>query len=291
MINKGFYEKLAGNIGIPRQTTEIILSLYDTFGDLAEQQEELFSAGHNIKLTEARLKEMAEAAGVNPYTLNFYLLFISAKRLCGIYERQGISEEMFITAMNDLTCKLRECKEEHGVYGTFVFDWFPGWYRMTRFALGRLQYDVMDYRWDKYEKNSYIVSEGDRIYNCHIPSAGPLTRELCFNSYVRASAFFNAKPLVVICSSWLLYPPQREFLPPGSRVLSFMDDFDVISSSDSKGFPDAWRVFGKEHKKMPGEWPRDTSLRRAYADRIVSGKPVGEGKGILIFDNGKIVNK
>jgi hypothetical protein len=194
--------------------------------------------------------------------------------------------------MNDLKYKLAECKTVHDIWGTFVFGWFREFYLMTRFGLGRLQYDVLTYNWEPYTKYGQSIQKGDAVFNCHIPSAGPLTKELCLDSYKRAYDFFGCRPLVVICDSWLLYPPQREFLPPSSRILEFMDNFDVIKSWDhADGFPDAWRVFGSDHTLPPDQWPTATGLQRAYAERVKQGLPVGNGQGVLVFDSEKIINR
>ena len=75
-----------------------------------------------------------------------------------------------------------------------------------------------------------------------------------------------------------------------NRVFSrFMDDFEVIKGRDEAVFGDKWRVFGRYSDLPASQLPRDTSLRAAYADRLASGLPTGEGFGVFAFDGEKII--
>jgi len=284
-----FYEKLSDKLSLPQEVRELMFSLQQKLGDLPELQDLLFANEYTTEKMEEQLKKLSEETETHEYTLSFYLLFISTKRLHEIYSEKGISEDIFFNTMMDLKYKLDECRALHGIWGTFVFGWFPEFYRLRRFGLGRLQYEIVTYEWEDYEKNGVSVKKGDTVYFCHIPSAGALTKELRMDSYRQASVFFGEKRLIVICESWILYPQQKDFLPPHSNILDFMNDFDIISSEDDEGFPDAWRVFGKDHTLSPQQWPQETSMQRAYAKRILSGKPTGNGAGIIIFDGEKIL--
>ena len=68
-----------------------------------------------------------------------------------------------------------------------------------------------------------------------------------------------------------------------------MNDFDIISSAVDEKFANAWRIFGSHAAKDPTEWPRDTTLRRLYAERVCAGKPVGGGYGVILFDGERIL--
>ena len=286
-----FFDKLSDALGLDGGERGLMAEYGKRFGGMAELQDALFEDGYPEDKLKERVAGFAKDNGAHEYTLSFYLLYISAERLHKAYKERGVDEGIFWDTVMDLKYKLDECKALHGVSGTFVFDWFPGFYRMTRFALGRLQYDVTVYPREDYVKGGVTVKKGAAAYSCHIPSSGPLDKESRIDSYKRAFKFFGkskSDPLAVICDSWLLYPAQREFLPP-CRILEFMDDFDIISHEDKKGFPDAWRVFGKEHTLPLEKWPAKTSLQRGYAARLKSGKPVGTGFGILVFDGENIL--
>ena len=72
-------------------------------------------------------------------------------------------------------------------------------------------------------------------------------------------------------------------------ILRFLDDFEIVSWVEKDSFDDAWRVFGRYAALPPEQLPRDTSLRRAFADRLASGGKTGCGCGIIVFDGEKIV--
>ncbi len=128
----------------------------------------------------------------------------------------------------------------------------------------------------------------------HIPSSGePFNREARMDSYRQAYAFFKEElgggPLFCVCHSWLLYPEYKKILKPGSNIVDFQSDFDIIKA-DAEEFGDAWRVFGPQYTLPAADLPEDTSMRRAFKQHLLSGGTTGEGLGILIFDGEKIVN-
>ena len=229
------------------------------------------------------------------FTTHHLLFAFCGEPLLEKYKVKGIDEEIYWQSMRDLRWKFNECLAVHGIPGTFVASWYPGFFDMTRFALGRLQYEHYRFDADEYTRASVTLHRGDPVINFHIPSCGPLTLESRMDSYKRAYEFyrkdFPSGILPLVCHSWLLYPGHREFLPPESNILSFMNDFDILrfDERDREHFGDAWRVFGAAASKSPEEWPRDTSIRRALADRICSGGKVGVGYGVILFDGEKII--
>ena len=78
-------------------------------------------------------------------------------------------------------------------------------------------------------------------------------------------------------------------LPEKSNILKFMSDFEIIESEEKDKFDDAWRVFDKYGYKSPKKWPENTSLRRAFKQRVLSGGKTGHGFGVIVFDGEKIV--
>jgi hypothetical protein len=294
MLIDAFYDKLADILELPLDTRVLIGVLFERHGNLPKLQDILFSSRCAAKKLQKRIERLSKQTGTHSFTLNFYILFISAKRLHSLYEKNNISLDVFWNSIKDLKYKLDECLSVSGTIGILAYEtytWFPGFYRLKRFALGRFQYDIMKYLRMPYKKHGLTIYPHDTVYNCHIPSSGPLSKEDAYDSYRKAYEFFGNKPITIICDSWLLYPPQREFLPSSSRILEFMDDFDIISFKNQDKFNDAWRIFGKDHHLPPDKLPRNTGLQRAYADRLMSGKPTGTGFGVLIFDGEKIINK
>ena len=247
--------------------------------------------GDNDKLREDAAALCAPIC--HHFTTDFLLYVFAARALKERYQAAGIAEEIYWDTMRDLRWKFDECLAVHGIPGTFVASWYYGFFNMSRFALGRLQYEHRGFDMDEYTCAGITLRRGDDVLNCHIPSSGPLTEESRLDSYRRAWEFyqkdFPGGVVPIVCSSWLLYPEHADFLPPHSNILSFMRDFAILRSSVDEKFANAWRVFGADASKPASQWPRDTSVRRAFAERICSGGTVGSGYGVLLFDGRKIL--
>ena len=58
--------------------------------------------------------------------------------------------------------------------------------------------------------------------------------------------------------------------------------------TEKDGDDNLWRIFDKRDTYDPKTLPRDTSLRRAYAEHLEKdGMKVGSGRGIFFFDGEK----
>ena len=236
------------------------------------------------------LNAVSEMTGLHRYTVDLLCALAAGRSLRYLYHAKGLDDALYYDAMRDTRCKLIECKTVYGIWGTFVFDgWSPGFYRMTRFALGRLQYDV---------GKNVLGTDGGRLdadcpgVACHIPSSGPLTNEGVFASLKKAYDFFPQYrvdgKLLVQCHSWLLYTPLIERMPAGSNVRVFHDLFRIVSLPEEPANGDFWRFFGTEWREgVLDEISTDTSLKRAVADMLREGKNLGCGIGYILFD-GKI---
>jgi hypothetical protein len=239
-------------------------------------------------------KTCAFQAGTHEYTLAMLFFMYCTRVLEKKYLQRGIDRKIYVDTMNDLKCKLMECREVYGINGTFVAHWYPQFFTLERFALGRLQYEKIPFPKEDYSKNGYTVRKGSIVYNCHIPSSGSLTEEMCFESYKKAYEFYKDElgdnPMVIVCHSWLLYPENVDFFPKHSNILKFMSHFDIISYDTHDSFSEAWRVFGKNGLLPPSEWKTETSLPRAFKKHVLSNGRTGNGYGVLIFDGENIVN-
>lgn len=233
--------------------------------------------------------------GYKYYTMYFVYLLCLTEDLKKQYELFGIDEEIYWNTMNDLRYKLIECMECRGVPGTFVASWFNEFFRLERVAYGRFQYEICHY--DRKEsftmKNGHQVKNGDIFINFHIPSSGvPLTDEIRYASYKEAykhvKNLFPDGNVIFGCSSWLLFPKHRDFLPEHLNILKFLSDFEIVEWSESKDFHDCWRIFGKDAKLPPEKLPKDTSLKKAYAEWLCAGNKTGHGFGLFMFDGKKI---
>ena len=242
------------------------------------------------------IKTLAADMGYSEYTLDFVFIMDCTEILQQRYIEKGIPQQVFDESVDDLRCKLLECMECEGVPGTFVAGWNNGFLKLDRFAYGRFQYEVrkFGFDFDFVTSSGRRFVHGDTYLNFHIPSSGvPLTDEVRFDSYRRAykaySHLFPDGIAVFGCGSWLLYPRHREFLPERLNIRRFMDDFEIVSWEEKDHFHNDWRVFGHYSDLPLDQWPKDTALRKAYADWLQSGHKAGDGFGIFLFDGEKII--
>lgn len=239
------------------------------------------------------LVSIAERLGEEKYTLQMLYFILLSPRLEERYIERGIDTRIWHDSMYDLHCKLFECHKRYGIWGTSVATWYPKFFLMTRFALGRLQFEVAELKVAcRYGEHEYPL--GTRVIQMHIPSSGPLYYDECLESYRRAVAFFAdelERPALTpfVCDSWLLFPLHREILPPTSRIRRFMSDFTLLRTTYEDTPVSVWRIFGTDYNGDPSTLPRDNSLRRAYADILASGGKTGTSYGIFFHDGEKII--
>lgn len=299
-LDQAFMSLLMGKTGFPEEARAALLQSAQAVEDagqapaLCQALDAFYGDGFSIENAQPAVAEISEKAGISAYTGWMLFLMQGAKRAKGDYEKKGVGEEIFWATFADLRYKAIECKENHGVWGTFVAFWYPIFYSCDIVKLGRLEYETRAYDGPAYEKGSFSLKPGDKVKSIHIPSSGePFDREARLASYKMAYDFFREElaggPLVCVCHSWLLYPGYKEVLKPTSNIVSFMGDFDIVEAEDGN-FCDAWRVFGPHHKDPAAQLPEDTSMRRAFKSHLLAGGKTGEALGILVFDGEKIVN-
>ena len=243
--------------------------------------EKLYFESFNSEELEAKLSEFSNESGYHKYSVDLFLALYSCIRLKDMYAQKGYSTEFFAHTMKDLTYKLIECKKLHDIWGSFVFPWFAGFYKMDRFCLGRLQYEPKVFEFEYGD----IKKKGDTVINIHIPSAGPLLPEDVQESLRLAYDFFGPNygdKLVFMCHSWLLYPPTAAFYPDGSNMKAFYDVFEIIHESEEPNDYDLWRVFyvdTKDYKSLP----RETTLQKKFYDHLNAGNHFGNGLGMIVY--------
>ena len=296
-----FMKQFLTGIDLPKEHIPALVSLSDK---LMEHEDFRTLISRLMAKDYEKIDELLTAAaqigekyGAHPYTSHFLLNAAAAEPLLALYREKGVDEEIYWNSMRDLKWKFHECMDRYNIPVSFVAHWFPRFFHMTRFALGRLQFEHTTFNADSYCACGVELKRGDDVINIHIPSAGPLTLESRMDAYRRAYRFFKADfegdIMPIVCHSWLLYPAHREFLPAHSNILSFMDDFDIIFQREEApgAFGNNWRVFGAAADTPMENWPEDTSLRRAYLGWLRAGKPAGNGYGVILFDGENIVNK
>ncbi|MBO7297268.1 MAG: DUF5596 domain-containing protein, partial [Clostridia bacterium] len=126
-------------------------------------------------------RQAGSAVGVRSYTSELLLFICLSRKLRERYVERGIDLSIWHDSMLDLRYKLDECLAVYGICGSFVAGWFPGFFNLTRFALGRLQFED-DPATDGFEKNGIKLNPGDWVIGMHIPSCGKLTTKACMDS-------------------------------------------------------------------------------------------------------------
>ena len=282
LFNDGNYEKA---------DIDCLVSTYDkTVANpeakkLLDEIIELYEANIHLdyynEIIVKRAQKIAEIINVHSYTTELVAFACMSKHLKKLYDEQGIDEQIFKDSMLDLKWKLEECKAVKGICGSFVAWWFPGFFDMTRFALGRLQFEVVKFG-HSYNKNGISLTPDSKVVNVHIPRTGtPMDKESCDKAYAQAREFFKAEVgdnCHFICHSWLLYPENLDILPTHTNVYRFASEFDIFESGVTDG-EDLWRLFDTDEKD-PDKLPTNSSLRRNYVEHLKKGGKVGWGLGV-----------
>ena len=261
-----------------------ILSKNDEFKKIVEQYD--FASFDFQKMIDDT-KTLANNKGICVYTAHMLLFICLAPKLYKKYIEKGIGEKIFYDTMMDLRYKLEECRLVHGVYGTFVPNWYKGFFEMRIFALGRLQFEINNI-WFDCEAQDHKITNGTKVLSVHIPRTGtPLNHDLVNESYSQAKQFFKEQfnnNIIFICNSWLLYPWNRTIYKEGSNLAQFYDDFTIVSFGDYQNYSESWRLFDCLYDGNLDKLPNNTSLRRAFIERIKNNDPIGHGTGVIIFD-------
>ena len=275
-------------IGFPKEaiavleSAEKVLSANDAIRPFFKQAEVAFFY-HGAGEFQTPLSAIAEQSHIPRETVDMVFLVSMLPKLLDRYRKNGISEDIFWNTAKDLTYKLLECYANRGVWGTFDTFWFPEFYRLERFGLGRLQYERKAFPYEGVEG----LQRGQTVYNCHIPSAGALTPDLVQDSLLRAKAFFADELLgdrmPVYCSSWMLYPPHVELFPEGSNLRSFAERFTLVKAFPDPTNHDFWRIFNRpwDSNISLDDLSENTSLRRAFKAFLMGGNVMGAGNCIL----------
>lgn len=292
MSDELFLTELMNKIHFPQEAQEVYLALYQQILHNPEHNNSMTSAVQLFMDTSSEkafeeIDKLSAELNEHSYTMSMLLLLLCAKPLMEKYIEKGLPEDIYWDSLKDLGYKLKECYHIHGIWGTFVRGWFPGFYQMSRFALGRMQYEYATFSFDTVTISGITIKSGDKVLMIHIPSSGSFTKEERLESYHMAKEFyskdFDNQPIPVVCDSWLLYPAYKEVFPTHSNIRSFIDDFSYIYEKTEEEFHDAWRIFGNDYNKSAKDWPQTTSLQKAFAEYFINGGKPGIGYGIFIL--------
>lgn len=297
---RGYTDAFCREHGYPDEAREALLAAHDELFARRDEAVTFFDAVKkyvsgtlpDFDAVFAAMTAFAKGSAISEYTFDLEFLICMSMHLRDRYKLMRIDEKIFHDTMHDTYAKLLECRAVKGVWGNFVGFWYPGFFDMTRFALGRLQFETAPFKYN-ITLAGKTLRPGDTVISLHIPSLGPLRREEYLESYRRACEFFA--PLFedgitpFYCSSWLLHPSTLEVYPSGANTPGFVSDFTLIEGTVRESRSNLWRVFGAaaEDGRPDSELPEDTSLRRALKARLLRGEPIGSAVGVQLWQNGK----
>ena len=278
----------------PCDAINTLLAAYDVLGKHADFQE-LLAIYEKDRFCDyaamlAKCKEIAVDTGIHTYTVEFLMFMCFSRKLRETYRENGLPDAMWRQSMLDLKCKMMVCKSVKNIWGMFVAWWYDGFFRMERFGMGRLEFELFDFPLESYEKDGKALRKGDKVINCHIAKTGePLAPEMLDDAFAQAAVFFKdafqGKPLPFFCESWLIYSKMDDLLPAKSNIRSFKERFDVIHDHlyDKGDYSEMWRLFDMDYTGDLDDFPGDSSLRRAYKQYLKDGGQVGEGYGVFFY--------
>lgn len=291
-MNRKFISELSRYLDFPAEAEAALLKAFDAVtadknaSEVFETELKRYTSDetHNLYSGFKAIHAAAEDLPVETGSAELVFYILAAEHLKELYEKAGYSEEMYHDAMIDLRCKLFECKSVKGFWGSFVDYWYNGFYSLDRVALGRLQFERCTMPPCISHDGTICFKGNEKAINIHIPSRGPLDAKEVLDSFDLAAKFyadeFPGDEVLFHCHSWLLFPGHEVMLPKSSRIRQFSEMFTHVYTDIDKTKHDMWRIFGSADISKPEELPRDSGLRRAYADWLAEGKPVGSAMGI-----------
>ncbi|MBQ8642397.1 MAG: DUF5596 domain-containing protein [Clostridia bacterium] len=209
------------------------------------------------------------------------------------YREKGIAEDIYLDSMRDIWVWTQTCLENRHHLGLYQYGWIRNFYRADIVRLGRLEFHIVKYHHDEpYTACGVTVQKGDPVINTHIPADGHMDPEAVQEAFRRACRYFGRTGITpIVCDSWLLYPKNRLFCKPDSRMVAFLDNFTILESKDIPDSGDLWRVFGHRSTYEPDTLPDDTPLRRQLKEHLKNGGTMGTGYGIFLHDGERRVDE
>lgn len=308
MVGKAYLNQFLGSFSYPADAKNTLLCAYDSISADAslrarfdEAEEKLLDAALEREAYLSPLSGMAQAVGAAPQTIPLLCMISASETLMEQYIHQGIPMEIFRETMLDLHTKAMECRKMDGVYGVYGEGtplWLVNYFRMQRFALGRLQYEIGSLKAEACTVGGLTLRKGDPVLCCHIPSNGkPFDAQTRLASYKAAFDFYAPQLaeryhgcVPITCDSWLLFPDHADMLGERSNIAGFMKEFKPLREDRMKTHTNLWRIFWNGDTNHPETLPENTGLERAYKQRLLSGGDVGFGYGIFLFDGKNIIN-
>ena len=205
---------------------------------------------------------------IPPERSALYIYTALAEKSFDEFKNRICDENIFFDTMKKLSEDALEYYKDHACDGLFDYIFLANHVRGSILRLSGFEYQL-----GHFENKKAVI--------LHLPEKADLSKENRLKSYSLARKYFGNLPIAA--DSWLLYPENKKMLSVDSRIVDFMNDFDIISQSETTDYKEAFHAFGRISDYSYENLPQSTSLQRAYAERIKKGLPLGAGVGILKY--------
>lgn len=211
-----------------------------------------------------RLKQIR----LSPETASLYLYIAMLPQSYSDFCQRISDENIFFDTMKRISEGAEEYFSCEGKFGLYDYHFIANHVRVNILRLGEFEYQ-------------YGIFEDKQAIFLHLAQNADLTREKRLASYSLARRYFG--DFCIIGDSWLLYGENKKMLSHDSRILDFMNDFDIISTHETHDYSELFHVFGRLCDYSYENLPQTTSLQRAYAERVKNGLVIGSGIGVLKY--------
>ena len=277
-----YINELGRRIGLSAGQLSAVRRGYERDPERAEAiARELRKRGRGRPLRKA-IKKSAKIGG----ELTLACALLMAEEAQREYQRLGIPPEIFDATMSDIRIWADHYKRDNGFDGLGEIGWIVHHCRLELFRLGRLQFERSRVRLGPCVplrcRRSLPVRSGQHCLAVHIPEGEKLSPSRCRESFEASALFFRrffpGEPVSCYsCCSWLLYSQNREFLPSGSNIVSFMDCWNVVFDIPD-GKQAIERIWGRKERD-PADYPVHTALQAGARKWLMDGHSLGMGLG------------
>jgi len=279
-LDKAKLRELCTDISMPEEAAVYICgpALEADFSSIEQYFDKLFSLKTGSEATRAIDEWGSENHGLKGLAA-YLIAALKSRELC---RELKIGDDIFVDTMKAFS---RFVREHHASYGCCGYDrgfWTNRQICLNLLRLGCLEFEMLTLHDGDLQKR--MGAGAPQVLSVHIPSDAVMTRENLDSSYTMAKEFFprvfpGFDYKLMYCSTWLLAPALSKMLPPGSKILEFQADYEILEIYEDGTSCMGW-VFKKKYDNY-SDLPEDTSLMRAIKAHLLSGGKVGEAMGVV----------